>query len=127
MKKINFYIICVLFSLSISNLGLAGDKVLSKDEATALFKDKTFDGFNVKKEKNFRVYSSADGEHTVTWPSGKTKKGSWHIDDDGRHCVDLSKMRCTQVFSVGDGVYHKKKDNGAHTHTLKNFVDGNQL
>ena len=127
MKRMFSLVVCIVFFSAIFNPLYAGEKALSKEQAIALFKDKTFDGFNEKKEKNFRVYSSADGEHTVTWPSGKTKKGTWHIDDDGRHCVELSKMRCTQVFAVGGGVYHKKKDNGKHTHTLKNFVDGNQL
>ena len=120
-NKLLIAIITGLLAMT-SQLVLA-EKVLSMDEAKALFTDKTFDGYNEKKGKSFRVYSSSDGTHVVQKKSGKIRKKTWKINDQGQHCV---KDKCADVIDVGGGVYHKKRT-GKHTHTLKNFVDGNQL
>lgn len=120
----------MLFTVSIFTIianSAYAENVLSADEAKALFANKTFDGYQEIKEKEFMVYSAADGTHTVHFSSGKVKVGTWSINDEGKHCVELSKLRCTKVISVGDGTYQKIKDNGKHTHTLSNFRDGNQL
>ncbi|MGD8743102.1 MAG: hypothetical protein PVH46_06715 [Granulosicoccaceae bacterium] len=108
-----------------TNFAMA-EKVLSANEARALFSNKTFDGHNESKGKDFRVFSSADGVHNLQKSNGKRKQGEWRIDDEGHHCVSFGSEKCTQVIDVGGGVYHKVR-NGEHTHTLKNFVDGNQL
>lgn len=111
------------------NVSIAEEKVLSKEEAVALFKDKTFDGYQEVKGKGFRIYSAADGTHNVHFPGGKTKTRYWSINDEGEHCVSKSEGkggRCSVVKAIGDGVYHKITE-GEHTHTLKNFVDGNQI
>ncbi len=124
MKKTLVAVFCasMIFGVSVH----ADEKVLTAEEAQALFSNKTFDGFNEDKGKSFKVYSSADGVHNLQKISGKMKEGTWRIDDRGRHCVKFKKKSCTRVILVGDGVYHKIKGD-EHTHTLKNFVDGNQL
>jgi hypothetical protein len=103
----------------------AEEKTLTAEEAQALFSGKTFDGFNEDNGKSYRVYSSPDG--TMFHQNKKrTKEITWEIDSRGRHCAHFNKKKCGKIVSVGDGVYHKMKGD-EHTHTLKNFVDGNQL
>ena len=103
----------------------AGEK-LSHEQAVALFTNVTFDGHNEKKGKDFKVFSSASGDHELLKGNGKRKNASWRINDDGQHCVTFKRESCTDVISVGDGVYHKMKGD-THTHTLKNFTEGNNL
>lgn len=119
--------ICLARTFASATPSSAEERTLSQAEAQELFSDKTFDGHQVVKNKDFRVFSSSDGQHTVHFANGKVKTGTWEVDDEGRHCVTLRKKRCTKVVAVGDGVYHKKKANGKHTHTLSNFQAGNQL
>lgn len=128
--KINLIVILFLsvFVLGI-NTSYAEDKILSKEAVIALFKDKTFDGVQVVKDKEFKIYSSPNGKYEIHYPSGKEKSRYWRINNEGKHCVSKREGKggkCSVVKSVGDGVYHKIR-NDKHTHTLKNFVDGNQL
>lgn len=124
----NNKILTLLLALSASLLvtnGVAADAALSAEQVKALFSGKTFDGHNEDKDKDFQVYSAADG--TMIHKNRKrTKEASWEVDEDGQHCGILKRKVCGKIVPVGDGVYHKMK-NGEHTHTLKNFVEGNQL
>jgi hypothetical protein len=123
MKKLlsMFFCACVLASPAVN----AEEKVLSAEEVRALFTGKTFDGFNENKGASYRVYSAADG--TMLHKNAKrTKEVKWEVDSMGRHCALFKNKKCGKIVSVGDGVYHKMKGD-EHTHTLKNFVDGNQL
>ena len=129
MKK--FLVIAVssvLLIIGVTNIH-AEEKILNKEEAMALFKDKTFDGYQETKKKNFKVYSSQDGDHEVHFEGGKNISRFWRINEKGEHCVSKKKGkggRCSTVKSLGNGVYHKIT-NDEHTHTLRNFKDGNQL
>ena len=129
MKKTTLATVAIcLFSAGI-NVSMAGENILNKEEAVALFTNKTFDGYNEIKGKGFKVFSSSDGTHTVVFESGKTKHRYWRVNKDGEHCVSKRAGkggRCSVVKSVDNGVYHKITE-GEHTHTLKNFVSGNQL
>ena len=129
MKKIVIATMALGLFFSGISVSLAEEKILNKEEAIALFTDKTFDGYQEIKEKKFKVFSASDGAHTVVFESGKTIDRYWRINDDGEHCVSKRQGkggRCSVVKSVGNGVYHKITE-GEHTHTLKNFVNGNQL
>ncbi|MBD3670172.1 MAG: hypothetical protein HUJ29_05300 [Gammaproteobacteria bacterium] len=122
----NTFLLTILsVMLALTSQAALAEKKLSKAEAEALFTDKTFDGVNEKKNREFRVYSSPDGEHIVV-RKGKTKEKEWRINDDGQHCVTGRKEKCADVIDMGNGVYHKIRK-GKHTHTLSNFQDGNQL
>lgn len=101
-------------------------QTLSAEAAQALFADKTFNGRNEVKDREFMVYSAADGTHTLKKSNGKIKEAAWRINDEGHHCVAFSKERCSVVTEQGDGKYYKIT-NGTHTHTLWNFTDGNNL
>ena len=129
MKRITFVTVVIAILSTGINVSMAEEKILNKEEAIALFTDKTFDGYQEIKKKNFKVFSASDGTHTVEFESGKTKYRYWRINDAGEHCISKREGkggRCSEVKSVGGGVYHKITE-GEHTHTLKNFVSGNQL
>jgi len=115
----------IAFSTSLLANSVAAGEALSADQVRALFTGKTFDGYNENKGKKFRVYSNVDG--TMLHQNAKrTKEADWKVESDGQHCGLLKRKVCGKIVPVGDGVYHKIK-NGEHTHTLKNFVEGNQL
>lgn len=125
--KVKVVIIGVIFStvFAYSNIVLAG-KILTVAEAKALFTNKTYDVQKEKGNKQFKVYSSADGTYNKKKKNGNIRKGKWRIVSKGNHCVIFKKEKCSEVVSAGNGVYHKMT-NGKHTHTLKNFVTGNKL
>ena len=122
-----FCVVCL--TVMSSSTVLAAGKTLTQAEATALFKGKTFDGYQEVKQKKFRVYSAPDGKHTIRFASGKEIHRFWKISDKGEHCIAKKKKKmgkCSKVMDMGNGVYHKVRG-GTHTHTLKNFVAGNKL
>ena len=119
-------LVFLISAMSFASSPVVAEQALTADEARALFSNKTFDVHSVSKGKDLKAYASAEGVHALKKANGKIKQGKWHIDSEGRHCVELKKEKCSTVISVAEGVYHKISD-GEHTHTLKNFVNGNQL
>jgi len=119
----------LLTSLTIAMTFGAGsayaEKTLTADEAKALFTGKTFDGYNEIKGKSYQVFSGKDGI-MIHKNQKRSKEISWEIDSQGRHCAHLKQVRCGEIISMGDGVYHKMRD-GDHINTLTNFRDGNQI
>ncbi len=123
-----YSVITLTFACTLFYNGLALSGELSKEQAITLFNNTTFDGYNEKKQKNFKVYSAPNGEHTVVFSNGKVINRFWHINNNGEHCVGKKpkKGRCSTVIDAGNGVYHKITK-GTHSHTLSNFRPGNQL
>lgn len=101
------------------------EKQLSADEVKALFVGKTADGTNVIKGKNYKLYTK-DATSAVHKNAKRTKDVSWHVTEDGQHCVQLNKLHCGHIMDMGNGVYHKVSD-GEHINTLKNFQEGNHI
>jgi hypothetical protein len=107
---------------------VAASDELSADEIKSLFSNKTFDIHNVKKDKHLKGYDSEDGTHLVYIPwKDKTSKRKWW-QEGNMHCTSHPKEgdNCKTLKHVGNGVYHGVSD-GEHTHTLSNFLEGNQL
>jgi len=112
-----------LFCLPVVQAGPA----LSEAEAKALFSDKTFRGVNEDSKREYCAYGAPDGTLTIHYDDGKKRITKWRVDEQGRHCVIVKNNdRCSQVVGAGDGVY-RKITNGVHTHTLRDFADGNKL
>ena len=118
-------IFLVAFSTSLMANGVTAGEALSAEQVKALFTGKTFDGYNENKGKKFRAYSDADGT-MIHQNKKRTKEATWEVKSNGSHCGILKRRVCGKIVPVGDGVYHKIRG-GEHTHTLKNFVEGNQL
>jgi hypothetical protein len=101
------------------------DKQLSADEVKALFSGKTFDGHNESNDKDYQVYSDPNG--TMIHKNAKrTKEMKWEVTADGQHCALFKTRKCGNIVDKGNGVYYKMNHSN-HTHTLKNFVEGNKL
>jgi len=119
-------VFALLLSLSLLTINpVLAATPLSADDVKALFSGKTFDGYNENIGKKFRVYSAPDGT-MIHQNAARTLEASWEVDDKAQHCGILMRRICGKIVPVGDGVYHKMQD-GEHTHTLKNFLQGNQL
>ena len=113
--------------IMLANTAFAGD-TLTGAEITALFTNKTFDVRNEAKGKDLQAYDNADGEHYMYVPwKDKIFERTWWVENN-KHCTSHPKRgdSCKVMKPVGGGVYHGITD-GTHTHTLKNFRDGNQL
>lgn len=122
-----------IMALGLIPVGLSGavsaEEILNGDQVKTLFSNKTFDGQDVIKDRKYRVYSSTNATMKIVYSRGVTKTRYWLIDDKGRHCVSKEegkKGKCSVVIGIGGGVY-KKITNDKHSHTMKNYVDGNQL
>ena len=120
----------VLAMLAFSHTAYAAER-MTATQVKELFSGKTFDGVFLPKNKKFKVYEDPDGTHNVLRPNGKRDKGrTWKVNGKGQHCSThpkTGKWRCSFVADVGNGVFHKFGNNDKHTHTLKNFRDGNHL
>lgn len=120
----------IAFLCGAAFLGLSAvqaGSALSEAEAKALFTDKTFSGVVEDSLREYRAYAAPDGTLTIHYADGKKLITKWRIDDQGRHCVVVKDNdRCSQVVGAGGGAY-RKITNGVHTHTLRNFADGNKL
>jgi hypothetical protein len=125
MIKITSIATASILAVTLSGSTLAAD-ALSADEAKALFSGKTLDGHNIKKDKDYKIYSDPNGE-AIHQSSRKTQTVSWEIKPDGQHCMHFKKKsKCGFIEPAGNGVYNKIVK-GRHTNTLGNFVEGNQL
>ena len=125
MIKIGTIVTTGIIAITLSASAMAAE-ALNAEEAKALFSGKTFNGLNIAKDREYRIYSDPGGEATFQTTT-KTKKATWEIKPDGIHCMHFKKKSvCGFIVPAGDGVYHKMID-GEHTNTLSNFVEGNQL
>jgi|GEM_PF-1904103 len=108
---------------------ISAEEILSAEEVKKLYTNKTFDGENIIKDEKYRAYSSEDGTLKVEYTNGQSIILEWQVDNKGRHCVAkrwAKQEKCSKIVSAGDGVY-KKITNGRHVHTMRNFVEGDQL
>lgn len=118
--------LCIATAFCAGSHPALADQTLTADEVKSLFIGKTFEGYNEIKGITYKVYTNADGT-MIHQNSKRTKTFKWEVDDEGRHCAHFKKgPLCGHIVSMGDGIYHKVND-GKHTNTLKNFVDGNRL
>ena len=99
--KTNFLMI-LISAIALGMTPVRAEKTLSAEEAKELFSGKTFDRYNVTKGRSYQGYSDPDG--TMLHKNMKrTKKTTWEIDSEGRHCVKLKKNRCGKIVSRWDG------------------------
>lgn len=133
MKRIKSSLVVMSLMLVLPLCAQAGG-LLSGEDVSSLFADKTFDVESVKTDLTFKVYASSDGHYIVKYTSGEKKGETQHdkwfvINDMQQHChefVSRGYKSCGWITDEGDGVYHKESG-GMHSQTLRNFVDGNQL
>ena len=117
----------LILLLAFFTVGLANaDEFLTEAEIKALFTNQSWIVRNEAKDKEFKGFANADGEHFIhnmqkdkTYPTRK-----WWTDG-ATHCTSHPKRgdNCKKMKKMGDGVYHGISD-GEHTHTLRNFHPG---
>ncbi|MGM0594675.1 MAG: hypothetical protein ACQETD_09070 [Pseudomonadota bacterium] len=99
---------------------------LSDAEIRGLFQGSSFILVGMKSGNELLAY--AEGEScTMRYVDGEvTKTVRWFVRDGMHCCVRKGKEECGPIYDVGQGVYHKVTD-GRHSHTMKQFSEGNRL
>jgi len=130
MKKMNKKFVSTLLVFGImgfSNLTLAEERVLTGDEVTAMFSDKTVWGEHAIKGYKSISYFAADGSYNgKNLTKNKKSKGKWSVDEKGQLCLDRKGDNlCRKV--VDDGGVIKKYKGSKHVFTYTKFEEGNKL
>ncbi len=103
---------------------------LTAEEIKLLFSDKTYEGYNRARGATYRVYDSANGEHTLINPRGRTVRRYWKVTKNGKFCISSGSQStgaCFYIVNSGNDEYQRVDDDGVHDHTFSKFVNGNQL
>lgn len=108
---------------------VAEERELSKDEVTALFSGKTATGNHPRKNRASTVYFAPDGAWKGKGMAGGKQvqnQGKWSVDGEGRLCMEKNgDTRCRRV--VDDNGVIKKYKQDKLTWTYTKFEDGDQV
>jgi hypothetical protein len=101
-------------------------QALTGSEIQQLFTDKSFTLIGMKSGNELIVY--ADSEYcTMRYANASRRKTvRWYIEGDRHCCLKDGKAVCGEIRAMGGGRYHKVSA-GRHTHTMREFVEGNRL
>jgi hypothetical protein len=120
----------LLFSVSIQ----AGEIVKDPETVKAMFSDKTFDAYHLKRETSWANYFAPDGSMKRVTEDGEKQTGKWYINDDAKHCIKWdhkNKRFCRSILKgKRDGVHFRVKFKGERMIKLvrfKNPRNGNDL
>lgn len=99
---------------------------LSAVEIEMLFPGHSFTLVGMKSGNELVAY--ADGEScTFRYVDGsRTKTVRWYTRGDRHCCIKNAKEACGRIYEVEEGVYQKFTA-GRHSHTMKDFKEGNHL
>lgn len=101
---------------------------LSVGEITAIYSEKTVNGYHHKRDFSFTRYFASDG--TIIGVSDKKgkRKGKWKAQTN-KLCLQWNggKDRCRKIEKDGDVMRQFDKKGNKNTVTYKTFVDGNKL
>lgn len=116
--------------ISFSPTAIADD-YLSADEVTQLVSGKTVEAKKAVKTVSIITYFSHDGTFRQL-RDGEPQKGTWHVDEDGRLCVNREHWGtgCRRIAKEGDvwKMYKVPKDftkSRKHQRTILRILDGN--
>ena len=109
-----------------SSLACLAADALNAEQLKALYSGKTVEATNMTNNVSFTNYLSPDGRVAQVTKSGAKKKGTWRVDDSGKHCVQWEgdKEFCHTVVPQGDGTY-KRYAGDKHVVTVHKVTDGN--
>lgn len=117
--------------LLVSMLMLAGStqagSQLTADQLKTLIPGNSVSGFADALGKNYTAFYAPDGTLVQMLDNKMKRKGTWKIEDDGNFCTQFptQQKKCTKVTQAGNGEYHRIKDDGMVTNTMKKFHKGN--
>ena len=139
VRNIYFFTLFVLSFLScLGNIAFAQveddppKKVLSSEEVKALVSGKTAEGLSELRHFTFKRYYDANGTVRGDNTLRGKREGRWHIDDEGKLCLQYygSREHCRLVGVDYRGTYHLYRERdilGSYVIvlTFKKFTDGN--
>ncbi len=117
----------LLTSLLLIASAAHADTTLGIDQLKALIPGNSVSGFADALGKNYTAYYSPDGVLIQMLENKLKRKGTWTISDDGQFCTQFptQQKKCTKVTQAANGEYHRIKDDGMVTNTMKKFYKGN--
>jgi hypothetical protein len=87
---------------------LPGDETMSAVAIRNMLANNTISCKNLQKNHESSVYFRDDGTATKLNHEAERVPGTWHVTDNGQHCVDWGEEeRCNAVVDMGDGTYQK--------------------
>ncbi len=100
---------------------------LSADQLKTLIPGNSVSGFADALGKNYTAYYAPDGVLVQVLENKMKRKGSWKIEEDGNFCTQFptQQKKCTKITRAENGDYHRIKDDGMVTNTMKKFHKGN--
>ncbi len=112
--------------LMFSAAAQAGDP-LTVDQLKALIPGNSVSGFADSLGKNYTAYYSPDGKLVQVLENKLKRQGTWSINDEGYFCTQFptQQKKCTKITQDANGEYHRIKDDGMVTNTMKKFYKGN--
>ncbi len=101
--------------LLISPMSLAGD-ALDAAAVKELLSGNTVDVLTAS-GNTFQVYFAPDGK-LVRKEGDKIVEGTWHVEDDGRQCVEGTPGGCAKIVKNEDGTHDRIGKGGAKARWL---------
>lgn len=99
---------------------------LSGAEIEGLFTGRTFTLIGMKSGNELLAYARGNA-CTMRYVGGeRTRTVRWFVRNGQHCCIKKGEEACGPVYDMGQGVYYKVTE-GRHSHTMKNFVEGDQL
>jgi len=100
----------MIFLIALSTSAVAGS-ALSGDQVKQLITGNSVEAHSNAKGVDFKAYFAADGSASLE-ANGKNRKGVWHINDSGEHCIqwNTQKENCGQIVDMGDGTYNRMEE-----------------
>lgn len=103
---------------------LRAEDFMSADAIRRLLTGNTMHCTNFIRDESFINYFRADGTVTKLASGGGKSRGTWHVTEDGMHCLDWGEHeRCNPIADLGDGTYQKIED--GHPRSEFTVIDGN--
>jgi len=121
-----YKIACITFLMTLSVAAMAGTP-LSGEQVKQLITGNSVDIYSNVQGVDIKLYFAADGSTaSLTESNGKKFKGTWRIDDSGKHCTKWGdkKETCGQILDYGDGTY-KRMEDGYPRAVWKKIYPGN--
>ena len=126
----------MILLFTITTTAWSGEVLTDPEAVKNIFNNKTAYGKYLKKNKpGYNIYFASDGKVKKYNEEGEKDTGSWHIDSDGKHCVQFdskgNKAFCRAIMTgFADGIYFRiklKGDKKIKIIQLDDFRDGDQV
>jgi hypothetical protein len=133
MKKL-FYRFChvVLFLFLLCSGAGADGNYMKPKEVSMSVSNKTYKAIDLRYNKQFHVYFSAEGRFRMIYESGTIKNGKWSVNTSGDLCLtrivdNEFQKKCGKVKQKNETTLLRYDNKGRTIFSMKLAGDGNLL